>query len=101
MDDRLRSIISATRFPSRYALYSFPYTFNKYINTILKDFLVHLLRKSQSPLLLCDQKSAARCLAAKKECANLIEIFVLGEHEGCIPFSQLLEKDALSYRKIN
>ncbi len=61
--------------------------------------LVKFLRASHSRLLLCDQESAERCLAAKDDCPELNEIFVLGKFEGCIPFCYLLEHQAFSHGK--
>ena len=63
------------------------------------ELLVDLLRKSQTPLLLCDHDSASRCLAARAECGqdSAFEIFIVtGKFEGCTEFSQLLESEPLS-----
>lgn len=59
-------------------------------NQISIELLIKLLQKSRSRLLLCDQKSAARCLAVKNECLDLEKIYVLGEFAGCIPYNDLL-----------
>nr|CAH0098208.1 unnamed protein product [Daphnia galeata] len=60
-----------------------------------QDLLLRLLRTSRTRLLLCDQESAERCLAAKIECKEL-EIFVLGEFKGCIPFNRLIKRKAFT-----
>lgn len=62
------------------------------------DLLLRLLRTSRTRLLLCDQESAERCLAAKIECKEL-EIFVLGEFKGCIPFDRLIKRKAFTRGK--
>ncbi|EFX86116.1 hypothetical protein DAPPUDRAFT_313128 [Daphnia pulex] len=63
-----------------------------------QDLLLKLLQTSCPRLLLCDQESAERCLAAKAEC-NELEVFVLGEFKGCVSFNRLIERKAFTSGK--
>ena len=80
-------------------VYFLVFYFNNFFFYLPSELLTKFLRSSHSRLLLCDQESAERCLAAKDECPDLKEVFVLGKFEGCIPFDRLLDQQPFNHGK--